>query len=207
LISQKNSGPSVARNNALKIAKGIYIVMLDADDLIRKDTINCCVEKLDVNKNIAVVYGNCMWFGEKQGLKKQRNFDIIKQLRANEIAVCSVIRKEALESAGGFDEFLSLKGVEDWDLWLSLYEKGWEFCYMDDIMFDIRVSFTSRTFEVANNKIEELTSYVYKKHSDLLASQFIRLYHENKNFKNLTDYMVGKRVLAPFRVLKKIFMG
>jgi len=181
--------------------------MLDADDLIRKDTINSCVEKLDMNKNLAVVYGNCMWFDEKKGLKKQRNFDVIKQLRANEIAVCSVIRKEALESAGGFDEYLSLKGLEDWDLWLSLYENGWEFCYVDDVMFDIRVSFTSRTFEVANNKIEELTSYVYKKHSDLLASQFIRLYHENKNFKCTTDYRIGNSILTPFRFVKNIFRG
>jgi len=205
IIEQEHQGPSIARNNALKIANGKYIAFLDADDLIRKDTLEICIKNLEENKKIAVVYGDCMWFGEKQGIKKQGDFNIVIQLRANDIAICSVIRKEALEDVGGFDEYLSMKGLEDWDLWFALYEKGWNFCYVEKTFFSIRVAMASRTFTVANTKIEELTSYIYKKHSDLLASQYLKLYHANKNFRKSPDFRIGQFLLSPVRILNKLF--
>jgi len=43
LLSQKNQGQSVARNNAIKIAKGKYIVFLDSDDLLPEGAISSLV--------------------------------------------------------------------------------------------------------------------------------------------------------------------
>ena len=39
IINQKNSGPGAARNNALKIARGDYIMFLDADDWFSADAL------------------------------------------------------------------------------------------------------------------------------------------------------------------------
>lgn len=37
IISEPNSGQSVARNKALELAKGKYIAFLDADDLLKEN--------------------------------------------------------------------------------------------------------------------------------------------------------------------------
>ncbi|MCE3038301.1 glycosyltransferase family 2 protein [Helicobacter anatolicus] len=48
LIHQENQGPSIARNNALKIAQGKYIIFLDSDDYIEK---NLCEKLYEILQN------------------------------------------------------------------------------------------------------------------------------------------------------------
>jgi len=205
LINQANAGPSVARNNAVKASKGEYLVFLDADDKIHKDTINLCCATMNSDDRIGVVYGNYKCFGEKNEIHKQREFDKIKMLRANEIALCSMVRKKAFLDVSGFDEYLSRKGLEDWDLWLSLYENGWQFKHLNELMFDVRVHKSSRTFAVANLQIDDLLEYIYKKHSALLSKTFLELYHENKNIKSTSAYKLAIILSTPFKIIKKIF--
>ena len=86
-----------------------------------------------------------------------------------------------------------------------LIEKGWKFYYIDKTMFNVRVLNNSRTFQVANKNLEEIKSYVYKKHSDLLFKEFMNLFHEHKNMKNTFEYKIGKIMLNPFRAIYKAF--
>lgn len=197
ILHQQNSGPAIARNFGIDKAQGDYIVFLDADDIIREDTLNICIKKFEERNETDVVYGNCMWFGEKDGLKKQSDFNIVRMLRSNDTALCSMIKKDSFIRAGGFDENLSMKGIEDWDLWLSMAEQNMNFVYVDELLFNIRVSSGSRTFEVANKNLDETVEYIYKKHSVLMSKAFLELYHENKNLKNTIDFKIGQTLLAP----------
>ena len=45
VISQQNAGVSTARNNGMKVAKGEYILFIDADDLLEKDMVSTLYNK------------------------------------------------------------------------------------------------------------------------------------------------------------------
>jgi glycosyltransferase involved in cell wall biosynthesis len=200
----ENSGPSVARNIAVKESKGKYIVPLDADDLILPQTISNAVPILEKNQKIGVVYGNNQLFGMREELKIQSYFNPKQIFLYNTIAFCSVIRKKAFEEVGGLDEWMSKKGLEDWEFWIKLYEAGWQFHYVNQTFFKIRVNENSRTFQVANKNLDALKEYVWKKHAVSLAKQYELLYHENKNFILSREYQLGNFLLYPFKLIKRL---
>ena len=56
VIHQKNQGVSVARNTGLMIAKGDYILFVDADDYIEKDACRMLYEKAIVTKDDVILF-------------------------------------------------------------------------------------------------------------------------------------------------------
>jgi GT2 family glycosyltransferase len=61
-------------------------------------------------------------FGERNGIFLSKPYDLHRLKLGNYIPGTAVIRREAIRRVGGFDA--SLTWLEDWDLWLSLAEKG-----------------------------------------------------------------------------------
>lgn len=57
LLSQENSGQAVARNRAMDIAHGEYIVFVDGDDYISSDYIECLLNKIKKDNLDCVVCG------------------------------------------------------------------------------------------------------------------------------------------------------
>jgi glycosyltransferase involved in cell wall biosynthesis len=202
LLNQENAGPSVARNKAIQLSVAEFIVPLDADDLVEATAISECVSIATSDKEIGVVYGNLHFFGESNELKIQQVFAIERQVLWNQIAICCLIRKEAFNSVGYYDEHLSKLGLEDWEFWLRVGQSPWKFSKIEHVHFRIRVVGSSRTFEVANKNLDEIKNYVYKKHSNLLAQQFEMLYYEKKMLNETPDYRIGKFLLSPARCIK-----
>ncbi|MDD5145044.1 MAG: glycosyltransferase family A protein [Candidatus Pacebacteria bacterium] len=95
LINQKNKGAIPSANKGFKLAKGKYVILLDADDYYRKNILKEMASVLDKNPEISFVY--CDYY------EKQKNGKI-KITEAKNIfhslAAATMYRKKDLEKAG-----------------------------------------------------------------------------------------------------------
>lgn len=167
VIRQENAGPSAARNTAARNASGRYLCILDSDDLIEPTYLEKCVWFLDSNPEFAFCNAQSIVFGEQQylwtlGFERNELF-----LRANSGPPISVIRREAYEDIGGFDESIRF-GHEDWDFWLSMASAGhWGYTLTEFLQW-YRKRSNGRFEEImrsetANSDFEKLISEKYKK--------------------------------------------
>ena len=129
---QKNTGPSVARNNGISKATGQYILFLDADDWFQKDKLKTHIAVFDKDPAIDIVYGDVRYFsdehpGEVYYSLKPENKPWVVQLngkgnivsdvlmKQNIMAISSpLIKKGVLNRTGALDE--RIHRLEDWEL-------------------------------------------------------------------------------------------
>lgn len=135
LITQDNKGLSAARNTGFKNAKGEYLCMFDADDIMLPQKIESQLSFLEENPRCDFVYSNVYHFID--GTQKiyfgvlPETADTYRSLvdYGNFINPNSVFfRRSIYERYGGFDE--GLRGSEDWDYWLTLSRQGVGFCHL-----------------------------------------------------------------------------
>lgn len=205
VIRQENQGPSLARQAAIEKTKAEFLVLLDADNRIRPETIEMGLAILQSNKEIGVVYGDLYYFTEeKNWIKKQEEFSIKKALLYNQVDTACVIKKEVFKKTGSFDSYMSKIGLEDWEFWINITEDGWKMVHIPAILFDIRVRKDSRTYETANPNLQKLMVHVYKKHAETVIREYKNLYYEEKMLRETPDYRIGQLILKPWRFLKSI---
>ena len=70
VITQENSGVSIARNKGIPAARGEYIAFLDHDDLWTPEKLEKQVKLLDSNKELGLVYSDSYVIDECGNLEK-----------------------------------------------------------------------------------------------------------------------------------------
>jgi len=144
-LTQSNSGPSRARNTALRAARGEYVSLLDADDLWTPDHLAVQMEILLSRPEVDVVYPNGVIFGDSPiAGREHREFCpsvgevTFRSLVAGEcnVMVNITARRRAVEQAGLFDE--ELRWCEDFDLWLRMAHQGSRFAYHSRVLVRVR---------------------------------------------------------------------
>jgi len=195
VIFQQNTGLGGARNSGIHRATGKYILPLDADNKIYPAYLERSISILDNNENVAVVYGNANYIGEKKGVLKPGPFNLQRLMLGNYIDACAVIRKTVIEEVGFFEN-MKIMGYEDWDLWLRIGFKGYGFQYLDEVLFDYRVSADSmmKTLNASIQQQNEIETYFLNKYKDKLSFDFVY------------DYMVYRFKKKPFKHLYKILL-
>jgi len=131
VIAQKNSGVSIARNNAIAVAKGEYIAFLDHDDLWMPEKLEKQVKLLDSNKALGLVYSDSHQIDGEGNLKGDTIFHSVKPFRGNVFnellcinfipCLTAMVRKEVLDKVGPFNP--RYKVAEEYDLFLKIAER------------------------------------------------------------------------------------
>ena len=72
IYTQKNSGPSIAINNALKYVKYTHIKLVDGDDIISPDSLQYMKNQMKIN-NLDLLYGYWEWDNNPSEFKFKRD--------------------------------------------------------------------------------------------------------------------------------------
>ena len=138
VLTQKNSGVCIARNNALSLARGEYVMFLDADDRLVPTAVERMLERLrHAPSDVGYVYGQMEYFGVKTGLFASHPFDPHKLAKANFVCATTLLRRQVIVDAGGYDDgFRMLR--EDWELYLRLWSRGYRGEFLQEVILEYR---------------------------------------------------------------------
>ncbi len=124
-----NQGFLSARNMTLKLARGEYVTLLDADDVFLAGKITKQVQFLNENPAYGLVGANCFVvdaFGKRQGhiTYPESHDEILKAILLFQPfrQSCIMLRRDLLDKLGGFDEE---NAVDDYEFFMR-FARRWK---------------------------------------------------------------------------------
>jgi len=152
----ENLGFAKGCNQGARAARGRYLVFLNNDTIPKKDWLNSLVDEVAAHPDVAVVGSKLLYSDgtiQHAGVAFSRTFlgpyhiyqkvsgDAPMVNRRRELqavtAACMLVRREAFESVGEFDEGFQ-NGFEDVDLCLKIREQGGRIVYQpNSVLFHL----------------------------------------------------------------------
>ena len=137
---KKNGHISNTTNDALNMAKGEFVALLDNDDTLASNALYEVVQVLNENKDLDFIYSD----EDKIDLKGHRCDPHFKPdwspdtlLSLNYICHLAVLRKKIVQQVGGFT--VGLEGAQDYDLFLKVTEKTDRIYHIPKILYHWRM--------------------------------------------------------------------
>lgn len=130
--SIKNSGRAAARNYGISKALGNWLAFLDADDFWDREKLSKQLACWHEDNTVGLIYAERIWIdAEGYPISEQpERYDLPvgkildKLIDGNYICTSTVlVKKDIVESVGGFDEGQSFKNCQDYDLWIRIASK------------------------------------------------------------------------------------
>jgi glycosyltransferase involved in cell wall biosynthesis len=138
VIQMPHNGLAAARNCGIANTTGRYLCALDADDRLEPEFLARTVQVLEEDASVAFVSAWLRTFGDEQWEWKPTRCDLPALLYEDTVLTATVVRREAVASIGGFDTRMPVQGDEDWDLWLTLVERGYRGVILPEVLFNYR---------------------------------------------------------------------
>ncbi|WP_317897484.1 glycosyltransferase [Aurantibacillus circumpalustris] len=212
-VHTEQKGVSFARNKAIELSKGKFILPLDADDKIASTYLEKAEKILRTKKDIRVVYCDAELFGASTGKWILPTFTLKGLLMENSIFCSALFRKSDFNTVGGYNIEMK-EGFEDWDFWIRMLKTGESVYKIPEILFYYRIKPASRNSVLDQEKQLVLRRRIYINHKDVYdkmfdLSELIFNYHsvakKLKSMEESTTYRCARVLLKPILFLRNIF--
>ena len=158
--NEKNMGVHASRINGYNNASGKYILFLDQDDELKKESINVFLNKIGDN-DMCISNGIYELNGKERLLYKKRFNKYLtnekKYLKIKNFIISPgqcLIKKESI-SKRWLESPLKINGADDYMLWLLMFEERKKLCYANDILYVHKDTGSNLSFNV-NNMLNSL---------------------------------------------------
>lgn len=148
--SQPNAGACAARNHAISLAQGQYILPVDSDNTISQNFITEAIKVFEQDPEVKVVCPRAVFFGDRIGEWILPNFSLKTLAHKNIMDTCAMYRKIEWEKAGGYCEEIIAR--EDWEFWISVLKNGGKVVKLPDIHLRYRIRQNSK--RVSDRKLK-----------------------------------------------------
>ena len=168
VVRQDNQGPAAARNTGFNLSGGDFLVFLDADDILHKEYVECCLRVYENDPELNIVYCEAELFENKTGLWKLKPFSENTILLYNSIPVFAMLRSCVFTQIGKYDT--ELKCAEDWELWIRLLQQFGGVYKIPKVLYYYRKRNEKNSItdcdKIYNFRHDSLL-YIYNKHQQL----------------------------------------
>ena len=121
-FAKANGGVSTARNAAIRLSTGSYLLPVDADNTIEPDFLSRAAAVLDADDEVKVVAPTSDFFGERTGVWRLPAFKLNLLARKNIMDNCAMYRRVDYDRVGGYCEEILTR--EDWAFWIGVLKDG-----------------------------------------------------------------------------------
>lgn len=138
VVRTEHVGLAAARNLGIARSTGRYLCALDADDTLEPSFLEKMVRVLDGDDSLT--FSSC-WlrtFGDESWEWTPEHCDLPTLLWEDTVLTAALVRRDAVVAIGGYDTNMPEQGDEDWDLWLTLVERGHRGVIVPEILFNYR---------------------------------------------------------------------
>ena len=172
VFRQPNAGAGAARNRGVQEARGDYVLFQDSDVILNLTMVERMVDALSERPDAAYAY--CDFVTRSEGVSwrpeilKAVDFDPAALRRYNYVAAISMVRRELCPEWDA-----SLKALEDWDLWLTLLDRGFYGVHIPAILFETIDREQSITQTWDRNHHTEVRTAVLAKHQRVVVVSIV----------------------------------
>ncbi|MBQ4133498.1 MAG: glycosyltransferase [Desulfovibrionaceae bacterium] len=123
-LSQPCQGIVQPRNRGVTLAKGEFILPLDADDLIAPTFLEKTVAVLKTDESLGYVSTRALFFGDSNKIWPMEPFVPLALLVTNQQGNTTLYRKSMWKDVGGYEKEM-IYGYMDWEFWIQCTKAGW----------------------------------------------------------------------------------